>query len=206
MADQRAIVAVLAGGLGERLGGAKPSVALASRPLVGYPLEAAADAGLEAIVVAKRSTVLPPLEVEVVYEPEEPRHPLCGIVAALRFAAARSPIPAVVTLACDMPFLTGSLLAWLAGRDGAVMAQLEGRAQPLLARYPVEGLALLARSLAEGRSLRSALGVLAPSIVAERELRRFGDPTRLCFNVNDRGDLRTAQEWLASGDVRSLRR
>jgi molybdopterin-guanine dinucleotide biosynthesis protein A len=201
MADQQVIVAVLAGGRGERIGGAKPSVALGSRPLVGYPLEAAADAGLEAIVVAKRSTVLPRLDVEVVYEPEEPRHPLCGILAALRFAGGRSQAPAVVTLACDMPFLTGSLLAWLAGRDGAVMAQLDGRAQPLLARCPVEGLAALARALTEGRSLRSALAVLAPSIVADRELRRFGDPMRLCFNVNDRGDLRTAREWLASGEV-----
>jgi molybdopterin-guanine dinucleotide biosynthesis protein A len=110
-------------------------------------------------------------------------------------------MPAVVTLACDMPFLTASLLAWLAGRDGAVMAQLDGQAQPLLARCPVEGLPLLARALAEGRSLRSAFGVLAPSIIAERELSRFGDPMRLCFNVNDRGDLRTAREWLASGEV-----
>jgi molybdopterin-guanine dinucleotide biosynthesis protein A len=201
MADQQAIVAVLAGGLGGRLGGAKPSVALGRRPLVAYPLEAAADAGLEAIVVAKRSTILPRLDAEVVYEPEEPRHPLCGILAGLRFASARSPMPAVVTLACDMPFLTASLLAWLAGRDGAVMAQLDGQAQPLLARCPVEGLPLLARALAEGRSLRSAFGVLAPSIIAERELSRFGDPMRLCFNVNDRGDLRTAREWLASGEV-----
>jgi molybdopterin-guanine dinucleotide biosynthesis protein A len=199
MAGQQAIVAVLAGGRGGRIGGAKPSVALGSRPLLGYPLEAAADAGLEAVVVAKRSTRLPRVDVEVVYEPEEPRHPLCGILTGLRFAAARSPAPAVVTIACDMPFITGSLLAWLAGQDGPVMAQLEGRAQPLLARCPVDGLALLERALDEGRSLRSSLDLLAPRIAAERELSCFGDPMRLCFNVNDRADLRTAREWLACG-------
>jgi molybdopterin-guanine dinucleotide biosynthesis protein A len=201
MADQPAIVAVLAGGLGRRLGGAKPSVSLAGHPLVGYPLRAAADAGLEAIVVAKRSTVLPPLDVEVLHEAEEPRHPLCGVIAALRFAGARPGPQAVLTLACDMPFLTGALLSWLAGREGAVMAQLDGRPQPLLARCPVEALAPLERALAERRSLRSALGMLAPGIVAGRELGRFGDPARLCFNVNDRCDLRTAQGWLATKAV-----
>jgi hypothetical protein len=81
------------------------------------------------------------------------------------------------------------------------MAQLDGQGQPLLARCPVDALALLAHALTEGRSLRSALGVLAPSIVSERELSRFGDPMRLCFNVNDRRDLSTAEEWLASGDA-----
>jgi molybdenum cofactor guanylyltransferase len=195
--DQRAIVAVLAGGLGRRLGGAKPSVSLGGRPLVEYPLTAAADVGLEAIVVAKRSTVLPPLDAEVVDEAEEPRHPLCGFIAALRFAAARSGPRAVVVLACDMPFLPGALLSWLAAREGAVVAQLEGRSQPLPARCPVEALALLEHALAERRSLRSALAMQAPEVVGERELARFGDPARLCFNVNDHGDLRTAQAWLA---------
>lgn len=178
MADQRAIVAVLAGGLGRRLGGAKPSVALGGRPLLAYPLRAAADAGLEAIVVAKPSTVLPALDAEVVHEAQEPRHPLCGVVAALRFAGARSGPRAVVMLACDMPFLTGALLAWLAGREGAVMAQLDGRAQPLPARCPVEALVPLERALAERRSLRSALAMLAPGVLAGRELGRFGDPAR----------------------------
>jgi molybdenum cofactor guanylyltransferase len=201
MADQRAIIAVLAGGLGARLGGAKPSVSLGGRPLLCHPLAAAAEAGLEAIVVAKPSTVLPRVDVHVVYEPEEPSHPLCGLLAALGFAAARRSPPAVVALACDMPFVTGSLLAWLAGLDGAVMTQAGGRAQPLLGRWPPHGLPVLQRALAEGRSLRSALGALGPRLLEESELTRFGDPARLCFNVNDPADLNTAREWLAAREA-----
>jgi molybdopterin-guanine dinucleotide biosynthesis protein A len=197
MADQRAIVAVLAGGRGDRLGGAKPAAVLAGRPLVCHSLRAAADAGLEAIVVAKRSTMLPALRTRVVHEPEEPRHPLLGVLTALGFAAARAHPPAVVTLACDMPFVTGPLLGWLARLDGVVMANVDGQPQPLLGRCPVEALPLLERELAAGRSLRSALAALAPIIVAESELSRFGDPARLCFNVNDPDDLRVAAEWLA---------
>jgi molybdopterin-guanine dinucleotide biosynthesis protein A len=198
MVDRRAIVAVMAGGLGRRLGGAKPSAVLAGRPLICHPLAAAAEAGLEVIVVAKPSTVLPPLDVRVAHEPEQPRHPLCGLVAALRLAAARARPPAVVAVACDMPFVTGPLLRWLAGLDGAAMAHVGGRDQPLLGRWPVGGLPLVAQALAEGRPLRAGLAALEPTILEEGELSRFGDPVRLCFNVNDPADLRTAGRWLAA--------
>src|SRR4030088_1661196 len=126
MVQRRAIVAVIAGGLGERLGGSKPSVVLGRRALICHTLAAAAQAGLEAIVVAKPSTVLPSLDVRVLREPEQPRHPLCGLLAALRFAAARPRPPAVVAVACDMPFVTGPALGALAGADGVAMAQVTG--------------------------------------------------------------------------------
>jgi molybdopterin-guanine dinucleotide biosynthesis protein A len=199
MADQRAIVAVLAGGRGDRLGGGKPSVAFAGSPLICHPLRAAAGAGLEAIVLAKRSTPLPALRSRVLYEPDEPRHPLRGLVTALSFAAALPHAPAVIALACDMPFVTGPLLAWLAALDGAVVASIAGSTQPLLGRYPVDALPLLERALLDVASLRSALAALAPAIVDESELSRFGDPARLCFNVNDPRDLRVASRWLADG-------
>src|SRR6202035_3905081 len=132
--------------------------------------------------------------------PGQPRHPLCGLIAALRFAAARPRPPAVVAVACDMPFVTGPLLGWLAVLDGAAMAHVGGRPQPLLGRWPVGGLPLVAQALGEGRPLRSALAALEPTIVAEDELGRSGDPARLCSNVNDPADLRTARQWLAADE------
>jgi molybdenum cofactor guanylyltransferase len=195
-AAQRAIVAVLAGGHGQRLGGDKALALLGREPLIERPLAAAREAALEAIVVAKRSTRLPPLAERVLYEPERPSHPLCGVIAALELAAARSPAPAVLTLACDMPFLTGALLGWLASLDGAAMAHVGSRPQPLLARCLPEHLPSLRQALAEQRSLRAAIGELSPRIVDERELSRFGDPERLCFNVNDAEDLQLAESWL----------
>jgi molybdenum cofactor guanylyltransferase len=200
-AEQRAIVAVLAGGRGQRLGGNKALAVLGGRPLIERPLAAAREAALEAIVIAKRGTRLPPLSDRVLHEPEHPRHPLCGVIAALELAAARSPAPAVLTLACDMPFLTGALLGWLASLDGAAMAQVGGRPQPLLARWVPEHLPGLRQALAERRSLRAAIGALSPRIVEERELSRFGDPERLCFNVNDAEDLRFAESWIERSSV-----
>jgi molybdopterin-guanine dinucleotide biosynthesis protein A len=190
------MVAVLAGGRGARLGGEKAMMPLGGTPIICRPLAAARDAGLKAVVVAKPSTRLPALAERVVYEPESPRHPLCGVVAALELAASRSPAPAVLLLACDMPFVTALLLAWLASLEGAVMAVVDGRPQPLLARCLPEHLPQLREALAEQRPLRAALAALDPRIVDERELARFGDPRRLCFNVNDAEDLRQAEGWL----------
>ncbi len=169
---------------------------LGGRPLIERPLAAARDAGLEAIVVAKRSTRLPELSERVTREPEHPRHPLCGVIAALEVAAERSPAPAVLLLACDMPFLTGPLLGWLASLGGTAMVAAGGRPQPLLSRCLPERLPALREALAERRSLSASIGELAARIVDERDLSVFGDPERLCFNVNDAADLRRAESWL----------
>ncbi len=197
-----AIVAVLAGGRGERIGGEKPTQALAGRPLIDYPLAAAREAGLEALVVAKGETQLPSrLAERVVLEPGEPRHPLCGVIAALEHAAESSPAPAVVLVGCDMPFLTAALLAWLAAAlEPAVLLELEGRPQPLPARCLPEHLPPLREALAAEAPLREALQSLKPAVVDERELAYFGDPRRLCFSVNRAEDLATAERWLVGDD------
>ncbi|MCW3034265.1 MAG: 4-diphosphocytidyl-2C-methyl-D-erythritol synthase [Solirubrobacterales bacterium] len=197
MAHGGVLIAVLAGGRGSRLGGAKPGAELAGRPLISYVLEAARATGLPVAVVAKRSTRLPELDAEVVIEPEEPRHPLTGVLAAMGALPRHDPGPAVLAVGCDTPFLTAALLAWMAGLDGAVAFAAAGRLQPLPARYPLSGIELLEESLLAERSLRDALGALQPRIVDPEELAAFGDPGRLCFNVNDASDLRLAEEWIS---------
>ena len=84
------IGALLAGGSGSRLGpGSKPAALLGGRPLASYPA-AALEAVCERVaVVCKRDTELPELPgVERWDEPDEPRHPLTGIVHALVTAEA----------------------------------------------------------------------------------------------------------------------
>jgi molybdopterin-guanine dinucleotide biosynthesis protein A len=197
VAEEHVIVAVLAGGRGERIGGEKAIAPLAGRPLISRPLAAAREAGLETVVIAKAATVLPPLAERVLHEPESPRHPLCGVLTALDFAAKRLPAPAVLLLGCDMPFLTSELLAWLAGLSGTAMARVGGRAQPLPSRCQPRHRDSLREALVARRSLRAAIMALSPRIVHERELARFGNPERLCFNVNDPSELRVAEYWLA---------
>jgi molybdopterin-guanine dinucleotide biosynthesis protein A len=198
VAKPGAQIAVLAGGRGSRLGGEKPAAELDGRPLISHVLDAARGTGLPVLVVAKPDTQLPAIDVEVLLEPAEPRHPLAGVLAALRALPGSDSSTGVLAVGCDTPFLTASLLRWLAARDGAVALRAEGRLQPLPARYPRSALATLERSLATNGSLRGALGELSPYVVEERELARFGDPRRLCFNVNDADDLRRAGELLSA--------
>jgi molybdopterin-guanine dinucleotide biosynthesis protein A len=196
-----AIVAVLAGGRGERIGGAKPTRELAGRPLIDYPLAAARAAGLEAIVVAKRDTELPNgLAEPVVVEPDVPHHPLCGALAALEHAARASPGAALVLAGCDMPFLTGALLGWLAAAlEPAILLEAEACVQPLPARCSAADAPLLRAGLAAQAPLRETFLSLEPAIVNAQALAYFGDPRRLCFSVNRAEDLETAERWLGRG-------
>jgi molybdenum cofactor guanylyltransferase len=198
VAEKTVVAAVLAGGRGTRLGGAKPATLLAGRPLISYPVTAARGAGLRVLVVAKPGSRLPPIQAEIVREPSEPVHPLCGVLAALGHQAAGSGPAAVLALGCDMPFLTPALLAWLAAQDGAVLLEHGGRLQPLPGRYPEAIARRLEDAVKLGEPMGGALAALAARVVAERELERFGEPSRLCFNVNDPADLEAAESLLSS--------
>jgi molybdopterin-guanine dinucleotide biosynthesis protein A len=195
---RRTIVAVLAGGSGERIGGAKATVQLAGQPLISYPLAAARSAGLRALVVAKPRTPLPRLAEPVIREPERPVHPLCGVLAALDHVARSDPAAAVLLVGCDMPFLTAELLAWIAGLEGAAVPEAAGRMHPLLSRCPLDRSDRVESALARGSSLTAALVGPDTRVIAESELRRFGDPRRLLFNVNERDDLAVAERMLAA--------
>lgn len=146
---------VLAGGTGRRMGGAKPSALLAGRPLISYPLAALSAVLTNVAVVAKTGTVLPDLggPVALWCEPDEPQHPLAGVVEALRRADGR----AVVVLACDMPLVTAGLVGALAGREiseaAALVTRAGGRLQPLCARYEPQALALLQDFDPDGRAV-----------------------------------------------------
>jgi molybdopterin-guanine dinucleotide biosynthesis protein A len=195
-APRTAIGVVLAGGRSRRFGGAKVLAELGGRPLISYPLAALSAAGLEPVVVAKRKSPLPGLDCPVLREPALPSHPLCGVVAALRWGGGR---PAVV-LGCDMPFVTAPLLAWLAGLDGLVVPEVNDRLQPLLARYEPAHAGSLEIALRGGRSMHDAITALQPRILRERELERFGDCSRLFYNVNDPADLQVAERLLLGGE------
>jgi molybdopterin-guanine dinucleotide biosynthesis protein A len=185
---------VLAGGAGSRLGGAKAMVELAGRPLISYPLAALEAAGLEPLVVAKPDTELPRLDCRVLREPPTPRHPLCGILAALRVA------PAIVVVGCDMPFADPALLAHLAAAPGPlVVPEVDGAPEPLMARYDAALIEPLDAEMARQAPLRAAIERLHPRLLSAAESSSFGDPRRIFFNVNSREDLARAER--VAGEV-----
>jgi molybdopterin-guanine dinucleotide biosynthesis protein A len=182
------------------LGRPKATAKLRGRPLIEYPLAAATQAGLDPMVVSKRDSELPELDVPVLIEPDQPLHPLCGVLEALM--AARTPI---LALGCDMPFLNPELLAWLASLpDQLVVTEADRRLQPLLARYAPALAGPLEAGLRRRAPLQEVVASLSPRVLGEVELRRFGDPLRLCFNVNTQQDLAEA-ERLMGGPGRVVR-
>jgi molybdopterin-guanine dinucleotide biosynthesis protein A len=178
--------AVLAGGAGRRIGGDKALVPLGGRPLVAHPVEVLLGCFAEVVVVVKADTALPDLPPGVVRwdEPAEPRHPLTGLVHALRAAAGRP----VFACAADMALLDAATVTAVcaAHRPGdlAVVAQAGGRLQPLCARYAPAALAALERT-APDASLTAAVAALDPRVVP------FADDAPF-FNVNAPDDLRRA--------------
>jgi molybdenum cofactor guanylyltransferase len=153
------IAAVLAGGRGRRMRAPKPLAEFAGAPLIERPLAAASEAGLTAVVVAKRDTPLPD-GLTVWHEPDEPYHPLVGIVTALERAGA-----SLVALACDQPFVPAELVARLAAGPEAAVTVV-GRIEPLPARYEHAWLPELRAALEREAPLRATLEALAPATFA----------------------------------------
>jgi molybdopterin-guanine dinucleotide biosynthesis protein A len=181
---------ILAGGMGRRLGGAKAFTELDGRPLISYPLAAMQAALREVVVVAKADSALPSLPgVDVWLEPPAPRHPLIGIVHALRRAAGRP----VLVCATDLPLITAELVACLAEAEPegapAVLAAAQGRAQPLLGCYQPAALGLLPAPGA--LPLRELIAAIGPRLL------EVGDPD-LLFNVNSPQDVLRGASILAS--------
>jgi molybdenum cofactor guanylyltransferase len=179
----RAIGVVLAGGAGRRIGGDKAIVELDGRPLLHYPIATLRAALGDVAVVAKRDTALPPIDpgVAIWLEPDEPRHPLAGVVHALR-RARRGP---VVVVAGDMPLLSIAVVGALARERArgapAVVPRAGGQLQPLCARYEPSALARLSH-FDSGAPAGAVVASLAPRIVDWPDERSF-------FNVKRPEDL-----------------
>jgi molybdopterin-guanine dinucleotide biosynthesis protein A len=181
-----ALVAVLAGGASRRMGAAKPLAPLGGRPLIAWPLAAAAAAGLRAVVVAKAATPLPPVDVEVWLEPDAPQHPLTGLVHALERSGS-----AVVAVGCDQPWLPPELLTRLATAAGCAAPLAGGALQPFPARYPPGALDALRAGRDAQAPVRRVLASLDPEPLA------VADP-RVVAGVNTPDALAAAERSLAS--------
>ena len=179
------IGAVLAGGLGRRMGAPKATAELGGRPLIAYPLDALAEVCERVVVVAKRDTELP-ADVERWDEADDPRHPVAGITHALERAGEP-----ILVCAADMPFVSADVLSLLARelRPGlkAAAAFCEGRLEPLLAAYAPEALEVLSEA-APGEPLRRTIESLMPVLVDVSP--------EVVFNVNTPEDLSAAEERL----------
>jgi molybdopterin-guanine dinucleotide biosynthesis protein A len=166
--------AILAGGLGTRMGGAKPARALRGRPLAAYPAAVLAEVCARVVIVAKADSELPDLGLEVWTEPDEPRHPAAGIAHALERAGEP-----VLVCAADMPFVTADACRALIAAAPALAAS--GRLQPLLAVYAPEAVSTLRAAAEAGHPLTRAVESL--------EMTRVAVPAEVTRSIDTLEDL-----------------
>lgn len=188
---------VLAGGRGERLGGAdKPSLDVGGRSLL--------EGVLEAVEFTVPIVVVGPLQPRpgVIVAQESPPFggPLAGIDAGLRLITGAA---TVVVMACDLPRAQELVQLVLAhaipeDSDGVIVVDSSGRRQWLAGHYRVAQLRSAIAAVREerpdgvhGATMRSALGRL---VLTEVE-----DSTGVSRDVDTPSDLEQARRSAAEG-------
>lgn len=194
MSVQSTTGAIVAGGRASRFGGNdKSRLLIDGRTIIVRQVEILQRVASELLVVAPDGDRFADLPVRVVPDRQPGRGVVGGIDAALHAARGES----VVTIACDLPFLTADLLGYLVelaqGHDGA-WVRTERGAEPLAACYRRSARTRVAEFLDSGGRRASDLAqVLDLAELTSPTLDRFGDPARLLLNVNTPGDYARVQ-------------
>lgn len=180
--------------------GGKAAVTLEGKRLVDYAIEALEGAGLETAVVAKASSPLPDLSakgVAVLEEPEQPLHPLTGIVAALE---ATPDTGSAVIIGCDTPLIDSALISRLTSGPPTTIAQsCVGRVgiQPLIGHYSRNELPAMQSALTNESALIATVKRLDPRLMELPPIdcgrREMIDAS---FNVNRPQDILVAARVL----------
>lgn len=200
------IGAILAGGESRRFGPPKALARVHGISLLWRVSYAVSRAVAEVVVIARNLDLETRIGFPVLVDRVPGLGPLGGIDAALRHAADRR-ADGVLCVSCDMPFLSTPLLREIALRGDGVRAVVpeSGRGiEPLCAWYPVGARKEVQRLLAsDDRSLRALLSSVETVRMPVDDVRRFGDPEVLFFNVNTPDDLDRAEQIARQIDASS---
>lgn len=195
---------ILAGGRSTRYGSPKALACVGGVRIIDRVQNAMAQVTRDVVLIAND----PALAATAGLRWRPDIHPdagaLGGIHAALEWAADESRL-AILAAACDMPFLSISLLHALAGRgmraDGAagadaVVAESGGRrgVEPLCAFYSVRCLDAIARAIRAGdRRMIGFYDDVRVERIPLEEVETFGDVRELFLNVNTPEDREQAE-------------
>ena len=184
MEDHRVVALVLAGGQGQRMGGAKPFVQFRGVPLVQHVVERLRVTFSRVCIVARDTEPFASLGLPVILD-ARPRHgPLVGLYSGL----VESGADWCFAVGCDMPFLSSAVIEHMAGfldSNDIVAARVDGRVQVLHAFYSHRCLPAAAELLGTGTtSLKALLQRCQTTVVPESSIASF-DPGLLSFKDLD---------------------
>jgi molybdopterin-guanine dinucleotide biosynthesis protein A len=189
--------AILAGGSAVRFGGRdKSALVVEGRSILERQLSELTTLTTDILIVGRHGPLDRPAAVRVVADRVPGGGPLGGLHAAL----AESLGDATIVIACDMPYVSASLLGHLLAltRDAdAVVPRTARGYHPLCAAYTRACLAPAAARLANGRlKMIDLFEDVRVRVVTAEEIAAFGHSNRLLANVNtpaEYGDLEAFQ-------------
>ena len=189
MTDSTRSAAILAGGLASRFAGTDKGALLVDGRTI-FERQIAELSSLTDDVLVVRATDVArdgdthPIGPRVVADLVPGCGPLGGLHAALLEARGDT----VFVVACDMPYVTASFIAYLfslASEVDVVVPQTERGYHPLCAVYTRACLEPVAARLAGRRlAMRDLVAAMRTRVVTADEIDRFGDRHRLLANIN----------------------
>ncbi len=175
---------VLAGGENKRMGSDKAFLTVGGSPVIEHILRTLRGTADPAIIVTNTPAAYAGYDAVITTDAFDKRGPLTGIYSGL----LRSAEEYSMVVACDMPFLSRSLLAYMmdvaAGYD-VTLPRIGSFVEPLHAVYRRELLPLIEKYLlADRRRIQDLFPELRIRYITEQEIDRF-DPMRRSFvNLN----------------------
>jgi len=189
---------LLAGGRSTRYGAPKALAEVGGRTILSRALETLDDAVGDAVIVANDPEPYAGTGRRIRPDVRPGTGVLGGILTAVGWAAELGREAALV-LACDMPFVAAPLLERLVAEAAPVRVSIAASdgprgLEPLCAVYGVECAGPIVRALDRGeRAIISFFDDVEVRRLPLEEVRRYGDPKRLFFNVNRPGERRAAE-------------
>ena len=198
---------ILAGGANRRFGSHKALARIGDRTILDRTLDVLMPVVDRIGIVANEPE--PYLQTGVPVRPDltPGLGVLGGILTAVRWADDEGAETAIV-LGCDMPFLPSPLLSRIsraATRELVVLPASDGPRgfEPLCAAYGTAAAEAIEAALERGdRAIVSFFGDVELLILDFDDVRSFGDPNRMFWNVNRPEDRAHAERIAASGTDR----
>jgi molybdopterin-guanine dinucleotide biosynthesis protein A len=194
----RPAAAILAGGRARRFGGEQKSILrVGGVRIIDRQVAVLRDIADPVFVVAPHPAPYADLGLEVTPD----LIPGCGALGGIYTAIVRSPRDRTIVVACDMPFLSGALLRYLAEfSDGDLVIPRSRRGyEPLCAVYGSTCAGPIRRRIDAGSLQASELPEGVKVVEIGPEIIERYDPDDLMFvNVNTPHDFAHAQDLSAS--------
>ena len=188
---------ILAGGKSSRLGRNKALQVIEGKNLIQWMIDRLATLSTEIIIATAHGEAIPcssAVRIKTVADIYPGKGPLMGIYSGLMASSSSR----AIVVSCDTPFLSVSLLEYMAricSIFDVVVPRIKDKLEPLCAVYSKNCLVPIRELLEQDeRRIRKLYSMVKVKYVEEDEINRF-DPEHLSFfNINSQADLDKARK------------